>query len=126
MVSTARSRQGLDRRNAQIQALNELGQAMNSGLDLDESLELIVARAAEALYSQIDEGIDSTYEKRIAEFVAATGEPILIDDLRTDEEPNTRFVAVVCPPRSGGECRRHTDATRQDLHRSPGSVNFHR
>ena len=49
MVSTARSRQGLDRRNAQIQALNELGQAMNSGLDLDESLELIVARAAEAL-----------------------------------------------------------------------------
>jgi len=60
MVSTARSRQGLDRRNAQIQALNELGQAMNSGLDLDESLELIVARAAEALYSQTDEGIDST------------------------------------------------------------------
>ncbi len=119
MVSTARSRQDLDRRNAQIQALNELGQAMNSGLDLDESLELIAARATETLgakgsairlsvadrtlalatlYSQTDEGIDSTYEKRIAEFVAATGEPILIDDLRTDEEPNVLGSSLLCVP----------------------------
>ena len=96
MVTTARSREDLARRNAQIQSLNELGQAMNSGLDLDESLELIAARAAEALgakgsairlfvadgtlalatlYSQSAEGIDSTYERRIADFVAATGAP---------------------------------------------------
>lgn len=119
MVTTARSREDLARRNAQIQSLNELGQAMNSGLDLDESLELIAARAAEALgakgsairlfvadgtlalatlYSQSAEGIDSTYERRIADFVAATGEPILIDDLRTDEEPHVLGSSLLCVP----------------------------
>jgi PAS domain S-box-containing protein len=119
MITLARSREDLARRNAQISALNELGQAMNSGLDLDESLELIAARAAEALgakasairlsvadgslalatlYSQSDQGIDSTYEKRIAEFVAATGEPILIDDLRTDEEPHVLGSSLLCVP----------------------------
>lgn len=119
MVTLARGREDLARRNAQIQALNELGQAMNSGLGLDESLELIAARAAEALgakgsairlfvpdgtlalatlYSQSDKGIDSTYEKRIADFVAATGEPILIDDLRTDEEPTILGSSLLCVP----------------------------
>lgn len=119
MVNTARTRQDLARRNHQIQALNELGQAMNSGLSLDESLELIAARAAEALgakasairlsvadgtlalatlYSQTDEGVDSTYEKRIAEFVAATGEPILIDDLRTNDVPHVLGSSLLCVP----------------------------
>ena len=119
MVTTSHARDDLARRNSQIQALNELGQAMNSGLDLDESLELIAARAAEALgakgsairlsvadgslalatlYSQTNEGIDSTYEKRIAECVAATGEPILIDDLRTDEEPHALGSSLLCVP----------------------------
>jgi sigma-54 dependent transcriptional regulator, acetoin dehydrogenase operon transcriptional activator AcoR len=119
MVNTAHAREDLARRNNQIQALNELGQAMNSGLELDESLELIAARAAEALgakgsairlsvadgtlalatlYSQSDEGIDSTYEKRIAEFVASTGEPIVIDDLRTDEEPKVLGSSLLCVP----------------------------
>ena len=114
-----RSREELARRNAQVQALNELGQAMNSGLDLDESLELIAARAAEVLgakasairlfvadgtlalatlYSQSEQGIDSTYEKRIADFVAATGEPILIDDLRTDKEPHVLGSSLLCVP----------------------------
>jgi len=119
MVSTALSREDLARRNNQIQALNELGQAMNSGLDLDESLELIAARAAEmlgakgsairlsvadgtlalaTLHSRTDESIDSRYEKRIAEFVAATGEPILIDDLRTDQEPLALGSSLLCVP----------------------------
>jgi|MDTC01.1.fsa_nt_gb PAS domain S-box-containing protein len=119
MVTTARTREDLERRNAQIQALNELGQAMNSGLGLDESLELIAARAAEALgakgsairlfvadgtlalatlHSQSAEGIDSTYEKRIADLVAVTGEPILIDDLRTDEEPQVLGSSLLCVP----------------------------
>ncbi|MDA2979528.1 MAG: sigma 54-interacting transcriptional regulator [Actinomycetota bacterium] len=114
MVTTSHARDDLARRNSQIQALNELGQAMNSGLDLDESLELIAARAAEALgakgsairlsvadgslalatlYSQTNEGIDSTYEKRIAECVAATGEPILID-----EEPHALGSSLLCVP----------------------------
>jgi PAS domain S-box-containing protein len=118
-VKTARTREDLARRNGQIQALNELGQAMNSGLDLDESLELIAARAAEALgakgsairlyvadgtlalatlYSQTEEGIDSTYEKRIADYVAATGEPILIDDLRTDDEPHVLGSSLLSVP----------------------------
>ena len=119
LVNTARARDELERRNAQIQALNELGQAMNSGLDLDESLELIASRAAEALgakasairllvadgtlalatlFSISDGRIDSAYERRVADTVAATGEPILIDDLRTDVEPGVMGSSLLCVP----------------------------
>jgi PAS domain S-box-containing protein len=118
-VRTARTREDLQRRNSQLQALNEIGQAMNSGLGLDESLELIAARAAEALgakgsairlfvpdgtlaratlYSQAGEEIDASNEKRVADFVAATGEPILIDDLRTDEDPHQFGSSLLCVP----------------------------
>jgi transcriptional regulator of acetoin/glycerol metabolism len=40
--------QAMNQRVGELQALNELGQAMNSGLGLDESLELIATLAAEA------------------------------------------------------------------------------
>ena len=119
LVNAWRSQGDLSQRNSQIQALNELGQAMNSGLGMDESLELIATRAAETLSARgsairllvsdgtlalatlytIDEGsVDTTYEKRIAEFVAATGEPILIDDLRTDQTPGRLGSSLVCVP----------------------------
>ena len=119
LVNAWRSQGELSQRNSQIQALNELGQAMNSGLGMDESLELIASRAAETLAARgsairllvndgtlalatlftIDEGaVDTTYEKRIAEFVAATGEPILIDDLRTDEIPGRLGSSLVSVP----------------------------
>ncbi len=119
LVNAWRSQSDLTQRNSQIQALNELGQAMNSGLGMDESLELIASRAAETLAARgsairllvadgtlalatlftVDEGaVNTTYEKRIAEFVAATGEPILIDDLRTDETPGTLGSSLVCVP----------------------------
>ena len=37
------------RRSDEVRALNELGQAMNTGLELDESLELIASLAADVL-----------------------------------------------------------------------------
>ena len=37
------------RRSDEVRALNELGQAMNSGLGLDESLDLIASLAADVL-----------------------------------------------------------------------------
>ncbi len=40
--------QAMNQRVGELQALNELGQAMNSGLGLDESFELIATVAAEA------------------------------------------------------------------------------
>jgi sigma-54 dependent transcriptional regulator, acetoin dehydrogenase operon transcriptional activator AcoR len=119
LVNAWRSHGDLKQRNSQIQALNELGQAMNSGLGLDESLELIASRAAETLSARgsairllvsdgslalatlftLEEGkVDTTYEKRIAEFVAATGEPILIDDLRTDDRPGRLGSSLVSVP----------------------------
>ena len=48
LIRAIRTREGMRRRAGELQALNELGQAMNSGLDLDESLELIATLAAEA------------------------------------------------------------------------------
>ena len=119
LINAWRSHGDLAQRNSQIQALNELGQAMNSGLGLDESLELIASRAAETLAARgsairlvvsdgslalatlftVDQGtVDTSYEKRIAEFVAATGEPILIDDLRTDNTPGRLGSSLVSVP----------------------------
>ena len=88
-IRAARTLAEMRRRANQIQALNELGQAMNSGLELDESLELIASKAAEALNAKgaairlvVEDGslaqatiffsIDSTnpeiaHEQRIAE-----------------------------------------------------------
>ena len=109
----------LQRRTSEVQALNELGQAMNSGLGLDETLELIAAKAAEALNAKgsavrlvVEDGslamatmvtdaetpFDTRYEKRIAEFVAATGEPVMIDDVRTIRDLGEGGSSVLCVP----------------------------
>ena len=118
-VKTAQALETAQRRTYELQALNELGQAMNSGLGLDETLELIAARAAEALRAKgsavrllVEDGtlalatmvaeskalIDSRYEKRIAEYVAATGEPILIDDVRERRDPGAPGTSMICVP----------------------------
>ena len=119
MMRTARNLENMQRRTSELQALNELGQAMNSGLGLDETLELIASRAAEALSAKgsavrllVEDGtlalatmviesegiFDSLYEKRIAEYVAATGEPILIDDVRDVEDSRALGSSMVCVP----------------------------
>jgi PAS domain S-box-containing protein len=41
---------------------------------------------------------DSQYEKRIAEYVAAMGEPIMIDDVRTDRNPSALGPSMICIP----------------------------
>jgi GAF domain-containing protein len=120
-ICAARTLQDMHRRTNQIQALNELGQAMNSGLDLDESLELIASKAAEALNAKgsairllVKDGslaqaivftvdgvtVESIHERRIAEYVAASGEPIQIDDLRTDRDPQPQALgdSLICVP----------------------------
>ena len=119
MMQVAQTLENMERRTYELQALNELGQAMNAGLGLDETLELIAARAAEvlsakgavirlvvedgtlALATMVAEGettIDSQYEKRISEFVAASGEPIMIDDVRDRLDPETLSSAMACVP----------------------------
>jgi len=119
VIRGARDRETLRRRTAEIQALNELGQAMNSGLELDESLEVIASKAAVSLdakgsairlvvpdgtlamatlYSEPGAQIDTEYERRIADCVAATGEPIMIDDLRADRDPGLPGSSLVCVP----------------------------
>jgi transcriptional regulator with PAS, ATPase and Fis domain/putative methionine-R-sulfoxide reductase with GAF domain len=117
LVDIVRTRESMERRTEELQALNELGQAMNSGLGLDESLELIVMRAAEVLKARgaaisliVEDGslaratmvterpFNWAYEKRIAEYVAATGEPIMVDDLRTDIDPSFTGTSLACVP----------------------------
>lgn len=119
LMRSARARETLQRRTYELQALNELGQAMNAGLGLDETLELIAARAAEALgangasvrlvvedgtlalatmVTNGETGFDSQYEKRIAEYVASMGEPILIDDVRVPQDPARLGSSMVCVP----------------------------
>jgi len=118
-VEACEEREVRQRRTAEVQALNELGQAMNSGLDLDESLELIASRAAESLrvrtsairlvvadgslalatvFSAGGSHVDVEYERRIAEFVAATGEPIAIDDPLPEWDPGGGGSSLVCVP----------------------------
>ena len=105
LISAVQVFEIMNRRTGQLQALNELGQAMNSGLGLDESLELIATLAAEALRAKgsavrllVEDGtlalatvvtdaadsFDLLYEQRIAEYVVASGEPIMVDDVRTE------------------------------------------
>lgn len=119
IIRTAQALEDMRQRTNEVQALNELGQAMNSGLGLDESIELIATKAAEALGAQgsiirlmVEDGtlaqatmvavsrerFDARDEKRIAEYVAATGEPIVIDDLRAIKHPGTRGASLACIP----------------------------
>ena len=119
LIRAIRTREGMRRRAGELQALNELGQAMNSGLDLDESLELIATLAAEALrakgsavrllvedgtlalatvVTEADGPFDLPYEQRIAEYVAASGEPIMIDDVRAPRDPRAMGSSLVCVP----------------------------
>ncbi|MBI2503934.1 MAG: sigma 54-interacting transcriptional regulator [Candidatus Latescibacteria bacterium] len=119
MIRTAQAFEDMGQRTSEVQALNELGQAMNSGLGLDESIELIATKAAEALSAKgsiirlmvedgslaqatvvavSEEQFDARDEKRIAEYVAATGEPIVIDDLRAIKYPGTLGASLVCIP----------------------------
>jgi len=107
------------RRSDEVRALNELGQAMNTGLELDESLELIASLAADVLRARgaairliVEDGslalatvltesvgaLDPEYEKRIAEYVAATGEPIMIDDVRSTRDPSALGASMACVP----------------------------
>jgi len=107
------------RRSDEVRALNELGQAMNTGLELDESLELIASLAADVLRARgaairliVEDGslalatvltesggaLDPAYEKRIAEYVAATGEPIMIDDVRSTRDPSALGASMACVP----------------------------
>ena len=105
-------------RTEDVQALNDLGQAINAGLGLDETLELIATRAMDvfnakgaAIRLMVDEALalatmtaadevyfDSHYEKRIAEYVAVMGEPIMIDDVRTDRHPTALGPSMICVP----------------------------
>lgn len=119
IIRTAQAFEDMRQRTSEVQALNELGQAMNSGLGLDESIELIASKAAEALSAQgsiirlmVEDGtlaqatvvavsedqFDARDEKRIAEYVAATGEPIVIDDLRAIRYPGTLGASLACIP----------------------------
>lgn len=119
VVEACQERDTLRQRTAEVQALNELGQAMNSGLDLDESLELIASRTVESLqvkgaairlvvadgslalatvFAEGDSHLDMEYERRIAEFVAGTGEPIAIDDPLPNWDPGGGGSSLVCVP----------------------------
>ncbi len=119
LVSAVQTFENMNRRTGELQALNELGQAMNSGLGLDESLELIASLAAEALrakgsavrllvedgtlalatvVTETDNPFDLLYEQRIAEYVAASGEPIMIDDVRASRDPQAMGSSLACVP----------------------------
>ena len=119
LVGAVQTYENMNRRTGELQALNELGQAMNSGLDLDESLELIASLAAEALRAKgsavrllVEDGtlalatvvtetvdpFDLLYEQRIAEYVAASGEPIMIDDVRASRDPQAMGSSLACVP----------------------------
>lgn len=119
LFHAVQTHESMRRRSDEVQALNELGQAMNSGLGLDESLELIASLAADALHAKgaavrllVEDGslalatvltqpeasFDPNYEKRISEYVAATGEPIMIDDVRVPEDPMVLGASMVCVP----------------------------
>ena len=52
LVNTAQSDETRQRRTNELRAINEVGQAINSGLGLDETLELIADRATEALHGK--------------------------------------------------------------------------
>ncbi len=119
LINAVEVRQTMERRSDEVQALNELGQAMNSGLGLDESLELIASLAADVLRAKgaairllVEDGslalatvvieteneLDLQCERRIAEYVAATGEPIMIDDVRAPRNPQDLGASMVCVP----------------------------
>ena len=119
LVSAVQTFENMNRRTGELQALNELGQAMNSGMGLDESLELIASLAAEALrakgsavrllvedgtlalatvVTETDNPFDFLYEQRIAEYVAASGEPIMIDDVRASRDPQAMGSSLACVP----------------------------
>ena len=42
--------------------------------------------------------LDPEYEKRIADYVAATGEPIMIDDVRSTRDPLALGASMACVP----------------------------
>ena len=119
LVNTAQSDETRQRRTNELRAINELGQAINSGLGLDETLELIADRVTEVLHAKAaairfvvedgtlalgtvivkgGNGLDLQNEKRITQYVADAGEPILIDDVRTDWEPWNLGSSLVCIP----------------------------
>ena len=119
LVSAVQTFENMNRRTGELQALNELGQAMNSGLGLDESLELIASLAAEALRAkgsavrllvedsalalatvetETENPFDFLYEQRIAEYVSASGEPIMIDDVRASRDPQAMGSSLACVP----------------------------
>ena len=136
LVNTAQSDETRQRRTNELRAINEVGQAINSGLGLNETLELIADRATEALHGKAaairfvvedgtlalgtvivkgGNGLDLQNEKRIAQYVADAGEPILIDDVRTDWEPWNLGSSLVCIPHSSGRPgSRHFDPFGED------------
>ena len=96
-----------------------MGQLINTNLELDETLELIAERATETLNAKaavirlvVDDGslalgaqvvnegpgFDLQHEKVIAEYVVHMGEPIMIDDVRTNWQPWNLGSSLVCIP----------------------------
>jgi sigma-54 dependent transcriptional regulator, acetoin dehydrogenase operon transcriptional activator AcoR len=119
LVRGAGLREALERRTDELQALNELGQAMNAGLGLDETLELIAARAVETLGAVgaavrlvVEDGslalatvftagaarFDTDSERRVASYVAETGEPVVMDEVHVQENPAQAGTSMVCVP----------------------------
>ena len=118
-VAGAQSYETIQRRTDELQILNELGQLINTNLELDESLELIAERATETLNAKAaairiavedhtlalgavvvkaGPGFDLQHERVIAEYVAHMGEPIMIDDVRTDWQPWNLGSSLICIP----------------------------
>ena len=95
-----------------------LGQAMNTGLELDESLELIASLAADVLRARgaairliVEDGSlalatvlteSGGARSRIREenccYLVAMGEPIMIDDVRSTRDPSALGASMACVP----------------------------
>ena len=115
----AQSFETMQRRTDEVQILNELGQLTNTNLELDETLGLIAQLAIETLAAKAcairlvvedgslalgalvvreGPGFDLQHEKMIAEYVGHIGEPIMIDDVRTNWQPWNLGSSLVCIP----------------------------
>lgn len=115
----AQSAEIKQRRTNELRVLNELGQGINSGLGLDETLELIADQAIETVQANavvirfvaedgalalgtvaVKSGIelDLQSEKKFAQYVADFGEPILSDCMRMKWGPGSFGISLVCIP----------------------------
>ena len=119
MITTAQNLETIQQRTDELEVLNELGQLINANFELDKTLELVAERATETLQAKAaairlvledgslalgaavvraGPGFDLQHERKIADYVAHTGEPIMIDDVRTDRQPWNLGSSLVCIP----------------------------